>query len=552
MMNPHTVDHPDLDSGRDAFRRGAWGEAHSRLTAADRDIPLGPADLERLAVAAHLVGREGESATCWARAHRGLLSAGEVERAARCAFWLAVGLMDRGELAQCAGWVARARRLLEEGGRDCVEQGYLLLPDGMRLIGEGDCEDSAAVFARAAGIATRFADPDLTALARHGQGRALIRLGRAAEGVELLDEAMVAVTAGEVSPLVAGDVYCGVISGCQEIYDWRRAQEWTAALTRWCAAQPDLVPYRGQCLLRRAELLQLHGEWLEAMAEGQRARERLSEPPDQPGLGAALYLLAELHRLRGEIAESEEAYRQASLHGRRPQPGLALLRLAQGESSAALGAIRAAAGETRESRARARILAALVEIALAAGDVALARDAAGELSAAADALGAPYLRAVAGRSAGAVLLAEGDAGGALAKLREAEELWRELKAPYEQACTRALAALACRLLGDASGADMDFEGAAAALRALGAAPDLERLERLRGEPTVGAAPGLTPRELEVLRLVAGGLTNRAIAGRLRISEKTVARHLSNIYLKLGLSSRSAATAYAYRHHLVTT
>ena len=542
----------DLDSARDAFARGAWGEAYAGLAAADRRAPLGSDDLERLASAAHLVGRPSESSAFWSRAHLEFLASGALERAARCAFWVAVGLLERGESAQCAGWLVRARRLLDEDGRECAEQGYLLLPEALRILDERDYEAAAAIFARGAAIGERFGDRDLVALARHGEGRALIRMGQAAEGVALLDEAMVAVTAGEVSALVAGDVYCGVISGCHEIFDWRRAQEWTSALTRWCGEQTDLAPYRGLCLLRRAELMQLHGRWPDALTEARRACERLSDPPGQPGLGAACYQLAELHRLMGDSAEAEEGYRQASLHGRRPQPGLALLRLVQGDVDAALGAIRGAVDAASERRTRPRLLAALVEIALAAGDLDAARAASEELAAAAADLDALYLRAVSRESAGAVLLAEGRAREALASLREAEGLWRELEAPYEAARTRVLAGLACRALGDASGAEVELDAALAALGAIGAAPDLGRVERLRREPVTRSAAGLTPRELEVLRLVASGLTNRVIAERLRISEKTVARHVSNIFLKLGLSSRSAATAYAYRHDLVTT
>jgi DNA-binding CsgD family transcriptional regulator len=541
-----------LARARDAFRGRAWAEAHALLGAADRVTPLGPEDLDRFAVAACLVGRESEAAEHWTRAHREHLAAGQPEAAARCACWLAVGLLERGEPAQSGGWIARARRVLDEHGSDSVERGYLLLPEGMRVLAEGDYDGAAEVFARAVAIGLRFADPDLAALGRHGQGRALIRLGRAAEGVSLLDEAMVAVTAGEVSPLVAGDLYCGVIAGCQEIFDWRRAQEWTAALSRWCAAQPDLVPYRGQCLLRRAELMQLHGEWTEAVAEARRACERLSEPAGQAGLGAAFYQLGELHRLRGESAEAEEAYRQAVRCGRRPQPGLALLRLALGEVDAALASIRNAVAETPERRGRPRLLAALVEIALAAGDLEAARSAAEELESAALELGAPYLRALARQSAGAVLLARDEPRAALGALREAEDLWRRLEVPFDAARTRALAALACRDLGDEIGATMELDAAGGALRAIGAAPELARVEQMRREPAGRGAGKLTARELEVLRLVATGLTNRAIAGRLRISEKTVARHVSNIFLKLGLSSRSAATAYAYRHALVST
>ena len=515
----------------------------------DRELSPGPDDLVRMAAAAHLTGRDAESARCWTRAHREFLGRDQPEAAARCAFWLALGLLEKGELAQGSGWLARARRLLDEGGCDCVERGYLLLPDGLRSIDEGDSETASSVFGAASAIGQRFGDPDLVALARHGQGRALIRLGRAAEGVERLDEAMVAVTAGEVSPIVAGDVYCGVISGCQEVFDWRRAREWTTALTRWCDAQPDLVPYRGQCLLRRAEVMQLGGDWPGALAEARRACERLADPPGQAGLGAAFYQLGELHRLRGELAEAEDAYRQASLRGRRPQPGLALLQCARGEVNAARAAIAGALEETPARRTRPRLLAAQVEIALAADDAATARAAAEELETIAADVGAPYLRAVSARAIGAVRLAEGDARAALGVLREAEAIWRDLEAPYEAARTRALIGAACRALGDECGADLELEAARSAFRGLGAVPGLAQAERIGAAPPKPAG-GLTPRELEVVRLVAAGQSNRAIAAQLGISQKTVARHLSNIFVKLGLSSRAAAIAFAYEHRLV--
>ena len=539
-----------LQRGREAYEHQAWAEAYTALAAADREIPLSPGDLERLAMAAHLIGKEAQGADLLGRAHRGFLEHREPERAARCAFWLGLGLLEKGEMAQASGWLARARRILEEQAGECLEHGYLLLPDGLRCIMQGDCDAAAIAFARATAIGRRFADRDLVALGTHGQGRALIRLGRCLEGVVLLDEAMVAVTTGEVSPIVAGDVYCSVLSGCQEIFDWRRAQEWTAALTRWCAGQPELVLYRGQCLLRHSEVLQLRGDWVDAMGEAQRACERLSDPANQPGLGAAYYQLAELHRVRGELAEAEEGFRQASLHGKKPQPGLALLQLAQGEPAMALASIRLTLEQTRERRNRPRLLAAQVDIGFAAGDLDGARAAVEELAAIAADLGSPYLRALADHAAGALRLAEGAAREALTLLRQAEALWESMGTPYETARTRALIGQASRALGDERGAQLELEAAASIFRRLRAAPDLGRIERLLRVPAAAPEHGLSPREMQILRLIAGGKTNRAIAAELRISEKTVARHVSNIFVKLDLSSRSAATAYAYRHDLV--
>ena len=539
-----------IERGRAAFDREAWGRAYEHLAAAAEDEPLEVDDLERLAAAAYLVGRSDESSEVWARAHQECARIGEVARAARCAFWLAFSLLNSGEVARGGGWVDRAQRLLDDRKLDCVEQGYLRYAAALRSIFTGDPVGAETGFREAAGMGERFLDSELTALARIGQGRCLIYLGEVERGLALLDEAMVAVGTGEVSPIAAGDAYCTVIEGCHELFDVRRTREWTAALSRWCDAQPELVLYRGQCLVHRVEVLLLRGEWEEALGELERARSRLVEPTGPRVLGAAAYVEAELHRLRGDVDEAERAYRAASELGHDPQPGLALLRAVQGRPDAAEAAIRRALQEAEDPVTRARLLGPFVEIVVAAGDVAAAAEAARELAALADGLGPPYLRALAAHMTGIVLLAEGDGHAALGVLRAAWRGWRDLEAPHEAARARLQIARACDALGDTDGAEMELDAARAAFVALGATPDAVRAEALVASPDEANAAGLTARELEVLALVATGMTNRQIAGTLVVSEKTVASHVSHIFTKLGVSSRSAATAYAYDHKLV--
>ena len=538
------------DRGRAAFARGAWGEAYALLSAADGEAGLDLEDLERLGAVAYLVGRDEEAVDVWGRAHRQGLQVGEIRRAAGCAFWSAFVLLNKGELARGGGWIHRGQRLLDGGDLDCVERGYLRYAASVRLAFEGDLGAAAAGFAQAAEIGEHFHAPELVALARVGHGRCLIYLGKITEGMALLDESMVAISAQEVSPIAIGDLYCTVIEGCQEVFDLRRAQEWTAAFSRWCDAQPDLVLYRGQCMVHRAELTLLRGAWSNAVSEAQQACDRLAAPTSQTALGAAYYVRAELHRLRGDFTEAEKAYRQANQAGRQPQPGLAQLWLAQGRVDAALVATRQALDEAEDTFTRARLLAPHIEIALAGGDVAGARVAGDELSSIAAEWNTPLLHALSSYATGSILLAEGNARAALAMLRRSAAGWRDLDAPYEVARTRVVMALACRALGDEGSTEMELDAARTVFQQLHAAPDLVRVDELASITPGRAAGGLTPREVQVLALLATGKTNRAIASDLVISEKTVAAHVSSVFTKLRLSSRSAATAYAYEHHLV--
>jgi len=540
-----------LQRGRDAFDRHMWTDAYAALDVVDREQPLEAQDLERLSIASYLTGQSAERTNgLLTRAHHAYLERGERARAAQAAFWLAFSLIHAGERAQAAGWTARAQRLLDESQIECVERGYLLIPQALQKIAS-DVAAAAALFADAAAIGDRFGDANLSSLARQGHGRALLRLGEIASGTALLDEAMVAVTAGDVSPAVAGTIYCSVISGCVEIFDLRRAQEWTDALHRWCATQSGMVTYRGECLVHRAEVMMAHGDWPQAIEQTRDACEYFDRAAMRTALAAAWYLLGDLHRLRGSLAAADDAYRHASDAGRTPLPGLALLWLEQGRGDVAKAALGRALEEISDRRQRSIALSAYVDVSLAVGDVASARRAADELTAIADALETPLLRATADQRMGGVLLAEGHPKDALRVLHRARTTWRDLDIPYEIARVSMLIGRTCHALGDTAGGDLELSVARRALTALGATPDLARLDVAPQAPSTPDEGLLTTREIQVLQLIACGKTNRAIADDLQISEKTVARHVSNIFVKLDVSSRAGATAYAFQHHLVT-
>ena len=358
-----------VDRARRAFDRSAWAEACALWTEADRDQALAPADLASWATATYLVGHDAEADDLWARAHGASLERGDAAHAARCAFWLGLGLFLRGETARGGAWIGRAHQVLDVVKEPVAEHGYLLVPAGLQSLGGGDVEAAYGLFGQAGELAGRFGDRDLLALARLGQGHALVTDGLATRGLALLDEAMVAVTAGEVGAVVAGIVFCQVVESCHDAFDVRRAQEWTEAMTRWCATQPDLVPYRGQCSIYRAEVLRVHGEWAQALDEALQACERLGTPPPHPAVGFAHYEVGELRRLRGEFESAEEAYREASRSGHSPQPGLGLLDLARGRVDTARAALLHALDEATQPLDRARLLGAVVEAELASENV---------------------------------------------------------------------------------------------------------------------------------------------------------------------------------------
>ena len=540
----------ELTRGRDAYAREAWLEAYESLRAADRDEPLRAADLDRLATSAYMLGRQEDYIGSLERGYRAHLDAGSPFAALRCAFWVGVHLAQRGEMGAAGGWLGRAQRLLERGGGDRVEAGYMLLPLVFQQEGAGELEAAAATAGDAAATGERFGDQDLFALAAHEQGHILIRLGRPREGLALLDEAMVAVTGSELSPIVSGIVYCGAILACRDAHEPRRSREWTAALTEWCNRQPDLVAFTGRCLTHRAQVMQLDGAWSEALEEARQAAERCLEGENPAAAGEACYQRGEIHRLLGDFDAAEEAYREASGHGFEPQPGFALMRLAQGNAGAAEAAIRRLEGEASEPGRRAGILPAYVEIMLAVDDLEAAGDACDELDSLAGSHAGEELKARATQARGAVELAGGDARAALPSLRTAGEIWQRLKAPYETARVRELIGQACRELGDEDSAKLELRAGRDGFASLDATTDLARLDLLLEIAASADSHGLTGRELEVLRLVAAGKSNREVAEELVISEHTAARHLQNIYAKLGVSSRTAASAFAFEHQLV--
>lgn len=539
-----------LERGREAYRRRSWGEAYRSLLAADKEVPLEGQDLWYLAVAASLSGNDRDFIAALERLHNLQLTNGQVAAAVRSAFWVGFRLLLMGEAGRGSGWLSRAQRLLEREELDTVEVGYLLLPQAERQLAGGDFDASFASADAAAETAQRFADQDLLSLSLYLQGRSRLKQGRLREGLQLLDEAMLSVSTGELSVPVTGVIYCGVISACRSVYELRRAQEWTTALSNWCEGQEGLVAFAGRCLVHRSEILQLHGEWNVALAEARRAWERCSPAgavAERGAAAAAYYQEGEVQRLLGNHEAAENSFREALQQGFEPQPGLALLRLAQGQGMAALAAIRRTLGDTDDRLKRARLLPALVEIALANGGVEEARGASEELEQIAADFPTSVLATIAAHSRGAVELAAGNAATASTSLRAAWRGWQEFEAPYEAARASVLLSAACQSLGDRDGAKLELEAARRTFRRLGAEPDLARLD-VRDEPSVDY--GLTARELEVLRLLARGDSNKAIARELQLSERTVHRHVSNIFLKLEVSSRSAATAFAFQHDLV--
>ncbi|MEU6137571.1 LuxR C-terminal-related transcriptional regulator [Nocardioides sp. NPDC047086] len=534
-----------LENARSDFARGDWAAAYATWSVADPDN-LSAEELEDFAVAAELTGNHDETVAALQRAFRRSQEAADLGRSVRCAFRITMTAYVHGEGALARGWTARAESLVADV-EDGVELGWV---DFLRLFRALDAGDFATAGRCADGVTERgrrYGEPDLTALGLCSQGRMALYSGRIAEGLALLEEAMVQVIAGEVSPVVAGHVYCTAIEGCQEISDFGRVAEWTAALERWCAAQPGLLTFTGQCAVHRGQLLRLHGEWQEALEEFEHATRRYQEVHAPDAAGLAAYEAGEVLRLRGEYAEADAAYERAADRGFDPQPGLALLWSARGQGAAALAAVDRLLAETAGPVQRCRLLPAAIEVLLEAGEVDRARDVAAELDELAGHFGCVWLEAAAAHAYGTVELAAGDAAGALPYLRKAQQLWARAEAAYERSQARLLTGRALAGVGDTESSRRELEAARTLFRQIGSRPAADEADRLLA-PSLPA--GLTAREAEVLRLVASGRSNAQIAADLVLSEKTVARHLSNIFTKLDVRSRTAATAFAFEHGVV--
>jgi Response regulator containing a CheY-like receiver domain and an HTH DNA-binding domain len=541
-MDPHLA-----HRGRECFARRAWGDAYRALAQADRQSPLPVEDLERLAASAYLVGHDSEFQQLHERLHRLHWESGNRAAAARSAFWLALTMLFRGEAGQANAWIARGQQQIES--LDCVERGYLLLPLVEQQLRAGNADGGHTLAAEAAALGQRFSHADLTSLARHLQGRALIQQGHILSGLGRLDEAMLAVVADELSPICTGLLYCSVLEACRQVYAFGRAQEWTAAFSRMCEQHPEMVAFTDTCLVHRAEIMQFRGAWPDAMAEAARACRQCVQSDRKPP-AAALYQQGEIHRLRGEFARAEEAYRTASEGGCDPQPGLALLRLAQGRLDSASATLKRLLCATTDPLRRASLLPAFLEVMLAAGDSQAASSACDELRELAESFDTDVLRGAVAQARGAIALAGNDAPAALDPLRRAFEIWMQLDAPYDTARVRVLIGRACSALGDDDGARLEFSAAKSAFERLGARAALALLSTEETSGTAQHDHPLTARELDVLRLISTGNTNKAIAAQLHVSGRTIDRHVGNILRKLDVPSRAAATAYAYDHKLL--
>lgn len=532
-----------LRRARDAVEAQAWEEAREAFAESDEDA-LEAEDFESWAMASYLLGRSDDAVEALSRAYRIHIGHDDTANAARIGFWIVFMLAEQGDVARSGGWMSRIRQLMDQLPAEDAVHGYMLALTAYQQVAvEGEYEEGRATAERVVDIGRSSGDHDLEALALNLKGRALIRAGDVGDGMVVLDEAMVAVTSGLPSPVVVGTVYCSLIEACEEVVELRRARLWTDALTSWCERQSGELPFTAQCRVHRSLILQRSGSLKEAEEEARLGYETYTLTPYRLGTGRALYQLAEVQRARGELELAESTYRQASDWGVDPQPGLALLHGARGETQVATASLHRLLAETEDPLERLKLLPALVDVMLVAGDLDAARAATAELVELASTYDTDAVGARAAYAEGAVSLAADEARDALVSLRSAVEAWRALEVPYEVARTRLLIGEACRRLGDDETASLESGAARRQLDDLGivdvALPTSHVVEDI-----------LSTREGEVLRLLSTGKTNREIADELYLSVKTVDRHVGNILTKLGVATRTAAVSYAYENHLL--
>ncbi|MFF2485637.1 LuxR C-terminal-related transcriptional regulator [Microbacterium sp. NPDC058062] len=535
----------DLDAGRAAVADRRWADAWELLARVDARDGLGGSDLELLATAALLRGEAQASIDALSRAYAAHLSAGDTAGAARSAGWLALNLIEQGDFTNSVLWAARAMRIVNAMPEPGALAGFVRMAPAVGQLGSGNNAEAVHAFEEVLAIAECEADRELATLARLGLGKSLIESGAVSEGLGRLDQAMTSIAAGDVAPLPTGVIVCGAVSDAILAFDLDRAAAWTGVLGRWCIEQPQLIAFSGQYRALEAGLLLVRGAWTEASAAVELALSRF-RAGDYRAIWGAPYQHAELSRLRGAFHSAEESYRRAGESGWEPQPGLSLLHLALGRARRAQDEIRRSAAGA-DPLTRRYLLPAVAEVEIAAGDHDAARRAVEELRDASGTSATPMLDATIAATDARVLLAEGRTADALDAARTAVRAWDLVGAPYEAARSRVLAGRALHTIGEAEAAHEEFDAARTVFLALGAEPAVAELAAVMGDRRAGA---LTARELEVLRLVSTGLTNRRIGERLSLSEKTVARHLANIFGKLGITSRAAATAYAYENGLV--
>jgi len=540
-----------LQAAQAHWKLRGWNTAYSLFKALDDAGDLNSDDLERYGISAYLTDREDEFLMIFERGFERCSEDYQMRNAIRFAFWLGLTHMFRGEFGKGGGWFARAGGILQDIGSDCVESGYLMLPSIEQDIDADNLAAATKAAIEAAEIGTRFCDNDLVVMARHLQGRVELKAGNLEAGFAIFDDVMLSVTGGSLSPIVTGLVYCSVIDACHEILDFGRTKEWTEALSDWCDEQPELVAFTGQCMIHVAEFRQIDGSWKKSEAQARLACQTLEGSAYSGRAGTAYYRLGEIHRLQGDFAQAENDYRAASKFGFDPQPGRALMHLHQGRHKLASSGIGRALATTQVPQNRIGLLQAQTEIMVATGEFELAREAVNELALHSKTYRTDAVRAVAAQAKGLFDLSAGNPSAAYFELRKAADVWQQLGASYNNARVQVLLGRTCQALGDMGGAELELTAALDVFIALGATADQAVARNALSPKLATGTDQLTTRQIEILRYIARGDTNRKIADELGLSERTIDRHVSNILMRLDVPTRSAATAYAYTQKLLT-